>query len=1716
MFFTLRVWKPDASGSGYHLCRLKCKHIPTARCSLKKAFEPEPAIRYHLAYEIDLNLGIEMSVATPGLEQVRDLYQNGQYLKSFEASKSLGPLHEWQGTQARVLAGRLAMNLGSPRLGRILHRLAWRDDPLDIETCYYHVLSTVVRRGPWAMWKFMDPAGEFEDASPELRADWFALRARTYGMMRDFQSAEKWIARAKELAPQRAWIWVEQSYLLEMQDRRDEALQSAQHSLELRPWYRPSVQAVAHQLVQANRDADALELLNEAIERLEAGDLLGHLATLQNELEMYEESRANYERIPDFFPLLKHEKDRAKWLESMRADAAYYCGDFDASIRHAREVGEEFHTSFADRMERREELPGRNRLAVNFIRQNHVTCAPATIAALSRFWGKETDHLKVAEHICYDGTPAYRERQWAEQNGFATREFRVTLESAVALIDRGIPFTLTTVDLGSAHLQAVIGYDAIRGTLLIRDPTVRFTGEFITEKMLEHYASCGPRGMAMIPKEQATVLNELDLPEAEMYDHLHRVDVALEAHRREEAQACCEQMISIDPEHRLTLRAKASLAGYDADTSGLLPIYDALLKQFPDDGNLLMSKLNCLEELGRREDRLEVLKAQYDKPGDPLFWIRYGQELLADARDNTQAKYVLERAIRHRSYDGRGYAGLADLLWDLHEREEATQLYRFAACLDDKDERRSRSYFAASRHLKQTDEAIDFLRDRFSRFAAKSAWPTRTLCDAYEILEQTPAAIETIDSALALRWEDPDLLLFAADFFGRYNMFERADKLLAEAKDISHQMVWHRTAAHLASYQGRHADALEHWKTVLAAEPLARDAHDAVAGISSMLEGPQAAITHLQSAVEENPTSYSLRVALIEWLRNEESGELAEAALRELIEQHPSDAWARRELAITLCTRKEYEAAEEQANVAAALEPSSPIVGLIRGRIAEAHGDKATARQHFRDAIRLSVDYDPAFSALMATCDSKADRVEALQFVQQELKQQVIFGDGLLLFREYALTTFNDEELLAILRDALAARPDLWHAWDAVIKHLTDMHQLDEAYTLALQATERFPLLPRIWLELSTVCRDRQDREGEVAALTRALEINSTWSDARRLLSEAYEALGQQDKAREILELAIEHDPREVRNRGFLAQLLWKLGDHKGAIEQLHTAARQEPGYEFAWGQLRSWSEERNDPSIVNDLARELCRERPTEARSWMILADILSRPEDRAEAYEAIDKAIELNPHNVDAYATKAYYLVEEGRYDEAAATCQPAIFGEELPVALRARLAGIEAEQGEIEKAIASMRAVVEIDADYYWAWNRLAAWYESTNELDLWIEAAEQQARVVPRDPVAWGTLAEALLQKPDRERAKQCLQRSIDAAEDYVYGALTLFDLQLEDSEFDAAGKTLERTAPHLPIGYATAKQVCLYAKQRDSDAADIALRQLCDEPLEGIAPLEIALPAYDENNWGTQALKIIESKLFGDTTVAGPVAAAWVRVADSLNQIGRCTSKLKQLDAKSELWTEAAAEYVTLHGRIDRLPTLKSFAFWKSSRLREHNLTWWAVGSAYLDASQPARVVSWMKDWREREAEPYMYFPLVVSLWQQRRESQAAAVSRLALERGFDHTNCLHNLWLLAEHLAKGRINEAIQLAFTLNPGDMNEYYQEMCGFLQLACRLLSHDSDASYSQAKALLKSHRVGKPASADTLQKRLCHFVLWRLAEKHGHPMRAFWSRMMTWGLV
>jgi tetratricopeptide (TPR) repeat protein len=1577
-----------------------------------------------------------MEIPSSLLDRLQDLYDRALYVQAWRLAEPHGHPRTWRGTRARVLGGRILGNLGARRAACALHFATWRADRADAEAAYYAAYAVQERRGAWEAWRFLKSAGDFPGASERLKADLELQRAEVAGGLRDFDAAEALLGRAEAGGHDPVWAAVIRARILEMEDRYAEAEAPLRRALELRPLYRPAVQQLAHLLQLLDRDADALALLRAAAAVMESGPVCSQLAALETELGLHAEARETVERVAALSPLV--EKDLAKWLAARRSEAAFLCGDVEAAAARAAEADTPFYRRLAERLKTIDPAAKRVQLDVGFVRQHHMTCAPATLTALSRFWGKSAEHLAVAERICYDGTPAPSERRWAEENGWAVREFTITKEAATSLLDRGIPFTLTTVDPGNAHLQAMIGYDGRRGTFILRDPYERNWGEADQEEFLKHYRSSGPRGMAMAPPDRADALRSLDLPEAGLYDRFYDLHRALDRHERPAAEAAAAALAARAPGHRLSLMAKRALAAYDADRAGMLAATEELLNLYPEDLNLEISRLGLLRELSRREDRLAALERLSEGPkAHPMFRPLYAQELAADARHAPRAVALLRETLRLTPRDASSLRALADLLWNRLERDEALELYRFAACIEDKNEDLAAAYFIACRHLRQTAGAVLFLRNRVRRFGKASGWPVRTLFWALDQLDRTPEAFEALEEALRARPDDGELLLYAADARSRTGDFARAAELLAAAEGKARPALYLRTAAQLAIYRGDRAESLSLWRRVLAAEPLAMDAHASVALLAGETEGRDAAFEHLRSACREFPHHQALHQLRIEWLREGDPGE-QEAALRHLLAVNPADAWAHREISLLLGRSGRLDEALAEAEEGARLDPATPIAGWCRALALARLGRREEAVEACRASVRIAVDYEPAVHELVSLSVSGAERREALAFIHAELARQVVFGDGLVAFRGLAKGTLEPEELLARLREGLEARPDLWHAGSAVLHQLAEMNRLDEAVDLAKRWAERFPLVPRAWLDLAYVQQLRG--EDEIGSLEQALRINPAWGPASRELASAYERRSDYAKSRAVLERAVARSPLEAANHGGLAWTLWRLGEREAAVSRLERAVRLEPGYEWAWGTLSEWSKELGRPELPEKLALDLTERRAGEARSWLILARILRAREDVDGALRALEQACARDARWAEPRDVKAEALAAAGRFEEALAACGWIPPGErQPPLELRGRAAWVDARRGHLPRAIERMRAIVKEEPGYSWGWMQLADWCRDTADRKGALEAARNVARLAPQSAVAFAYLGEARWKDGDETGAKADFARAFELAPDHLFAGYSLFDLQLKAGGVDDAAKTLEKLRVHAEGPFLLARVAQLAGKKGDLDGALGALAALCRLPGQDRWPYDTALAAAREAGGATRAEAVLEAELRKAGT--NPLAA-WVWV-------GALASRKAWADAERSLaaigpavWPAAAAALVEALAEARAARQVRGFVARNAERLKADVDAWGSVGYALHRIGKAKAAAEWMEGGDRRAgAKPWMLLNRTVALHACGRFEDATRAAREGLKRTPDHTYGWLRVWAGLGAAVDGDAREAKAAVEEVDPQPLTPYYR---------------------------------------------------------------------------
>ncbi len=1576
---------------------------------------------------------------------VVELYDQSMYVRAYHAAEQIAPLGQWEGTTARLLAGRIAATVGSPKLARKLQLAAYRHDPHDWEARYYYVRMILRYRGALEAWQFLqqhDRDPTLATADPKIHSDWLAFHAFVLAQMRDFESAEPWLSRAEKVAPDNVWVWVERAKVFELQDRYEDALSVLRYALMLQPWFRPTIQTSAHSLVLQGRDDEALRLLAQATQHVECAWLVEQMTNLQIELGQYEAARQSLERFAELSPRMEPEV-LAQW-QAQRAEAAYLSGDTTAALEFAQQCSSpalhKFAHKFAAQLQqgtgRRVVLP------VGFVRQHHLTCTPATLATLSRYYQMPAEHLSIAEAICHDGTSAYNERQWALKNGYAAREFRVTWENAVELLNRKIAFTLGTIDPGGGHLQAVIGYDEWHGSLILRDPAERPYREVEADRLLARYRACGPRGMALVPARQAEVLNSLPLTESDAYDHLFALQEALEHHDRAAANGIYQTMRQSYDEHRLTLQARLALATYDGDQTQLLACYDKLLELYPDEVNYKLSKALCLRTQTQRQQRLDYLKKICtDRRSHPLLWVEYARTLGEDARQLPLALRWLRRALRRGALNARSLHLLADFHWQQQRRDEALALYRFAACLDETDEQCAQAFFLAARQLDQTEAALDFLQSRVQQQGEKSGQPFQTLFQALEQLGKKKEAMAALATGLEKLPRDGQLKLYAAEIYARHGQFERAAALLNKAQAQTPRNEYLRAAAALAQYRNERKEALQHWLQIAEAEPLATDAHQQVAQLLAETDSPQAAIDYLRERLARYPHSTRLRELLVTQLHSDPAA--AEAELQILLKHEPTNDWAQRQLANVLLPLRRAEQALSASEAACRLNPSNPENHCTRGQILAQMGRAAEASAAFRAAIQLSADHVPAIAHLLATTTA-TERREALFLVHQELTRQVISGEGLLAFRDAAKEIMPPEELLPLLRDTFKQRAEMPLVWSALITQLTEMRQLNEAFSLARQATERFPLTARAWLDLAAAHEARQERESQLQALQHAVSLDPSWLLAVQKLADAYERQGQLAQAQAVLEQAVAHAPLNPYLRGALAEVQWKAGEKAKALTSIQRALALEPDYDWGWRALRMWSEEARHPSLALQCARELTTKRPGDPRSWLILARTLKGDDALPEQLTALERAIQLHPRLIEAHSWRAFLLADAGRFDEALRACRPAVLAPLFPAELLSAEAHITAQCGDLPKALQKIRAVLKAEPNYAPGWERLARWYRALEQEQGYLEAAQQLARLMPDYAVAHGYLGEARLWNGNRAGAKEAFRRAFALAPDYDFAGLTLFDLHWDDQEWRAAEQVLTQLEQTACGDATTLRALKVAAQTKNRVKIQKHLFTLCVSPTSRTSHLDEAVQLLVAAKFQAEVDIVVEDAL-ALPGVNPHVGRLWVQRCDAQNKLDHCLRRLQfYADNAGRFWHRAAQTYLEIAAAQQASEPLRQFVQKYAVLLNNETESWAAVGSALYHIGDLTEAVEWMSDWHVRpDVASWMLWELSLALRDLQREEEAKEVGLHAVSLPEDHRTGSHLALLSLDEALAGHIADATQHVEKIAPHAMHDWEQFM-------------------------------------------------------------------------
>jgi tetratricopeptide (TPR) repeat protein len=615
--------------------------------------------------------------------------------------------------------------------------------------------------------------------------------------------------------------------------------------------------------------------------------------------------------------------------------------------------------------------------------------------------------------------------------------------------------------------------------------------------------------------------------------------------------------------------------------------------------------------------------------------------------------------------------------------------------------------------------------------------------------------------------------------------------------------------------------ALAHADAVLAAEPTRWEALVLRARALAQLGRPDEAGTALEAAVKAAPKEPAPLLLLASHLRSAGRSAEAEAAFRKLTEIHATfPSWAAlatflagegRDAEAEEAFRKGIELAEPAQRVTATSALASFLMSKER---------PADAERVLLDALAGEPQNLDLIYALARFYHGTGRPAEADHMIEEATRAKPDDPAPLLLLSSYRGRTGDLEGALGAADRALEVAPD-----DALAKlrraevlidigfREKDDAKVAQGRAIAEAVLAKEPSMPEGLFVLAKVDLARERFDDAIAALRRAVDARPEWAQAHFLLGTALLMSGDAAGARNELVRAVELDPSGADGRKMLARVHARLGDHALAIETGERALGQDPEdvatrvlvaqslvhekrLDEALGRLLAIPEEKRGAEGNFAIGRVYgFRKEYDNARKYLALAleakpgsaEVLrallqvdardgklpdsyariraardanpgdvslqllfgqlslagGRPDDAETAFR---KAIELDPNQLQAYAELANLFLARGRGAEAIVTYEKALEQNPKSGTLHLLLASLLEAGGRLEDAMKHYEGALEAEPALAVAKNNLAyLMAERGQDLDRALDLAQEAKAELPDNPNAADTLGWVLYKK-----------------------------------------------------------------------------------------------------------------------------------------------------------------------------------------------------------------------------------------------------------------------------------------------------------------------------------------------------------------------------------
>jgi tetratricopeptide (TPR) repeat protein len=513
----------------------------------------------------------------------------------------------------------------------------------------------------------------------------------------------------------------------------------------------------------------------------------------------------------------------------------------------------------------------------------------------------------------------------------------------------------------------------------------------------------------------------------------------------------------------------------------------------------------------------------------------------------------------------------------------------------------------------RTDKAIEILEDGVKRLPQSVDLHT-ILADLLYKMDRVADAERTLLETIRLRPTDPGVRTRMARFYVAAGQVDKAEKVLRDA---------------------------------VALEPEATGPKITLAEFLSAQRSPQAGIEALEASLRTRPDDVELRLAAGRFLEQRGSRARAEALYREVIvaeQDGPKGLDARNRIAALLVDQNRLDAARAIVDEVLAVNARDNDALVIRGNIALANGDTASAVADLRSVLRDQPESVPVLRALARAHLQEGNVALAEESLRSAVQANAADRPARLDFAQVLVQQGRFEQALPILEQLIKDSPD-----DVEARHqLFRVHATQGNWQLAReQADEVRRRRPDLALGHYLLAGAALGLERPQVAEEELLKALTVQPDSVEPLSELvrfYVAAGRFGDALARLDGVIAQFPDNAIARNLKGETLIKQKRFADAVLALGQAVKLAPGWwvphrNLALAQVGAG---RTDDAIRTFEAGFQASKGPLLMMELATLQERLGRPQDSIASYERLLAAV---PESEVAANNLAMLLVTYGK---------------------------------------------------------------------------------------------------------------------------------------------------------------------------------------------------------------------------------------------------------------------------------------------------------------------------------------------------------------------------------------------------------------------------------------------------------------------------------------